>query len=137
VFPGGEIRVDPFLERCQAKLLEPGDVGLGKLLVLEIGQRSATPESERLVKELRSPSGLLARLGHESLEPEQVELGFVEDEGVARSAGDKPRPAELLPQLGDIDLNRLRGRRWRALAPELVDQPVARDDLVRPQEKDC
>ena len=45
-------------------------------------------------------------------------------------------PGQRLPQLGDVDVDGLLGRRRRRLAPELVDQALARDELVRMQEQD-
>src|SRR5436190_23171971 len=44
--------------------------------------------------------------------------------------------AERLAQLGDIDVDRFFGRGRRRLAPEVVDQALARDELVRMQEQD-
>ena len=44
--------------------------------------------------------------------------------------------AELLAQPRDVDLELLRGRRRRRLAPQLVDQPIGRDDLVGVQQQD-
>ena len=45
-------------------------------------------------------------------------------------------PGQHLAQLGDVDVDRLSGRGRRRLAPELVDQALARDELVRMQEQD-
>jgi hypothetical protein len=41
-----------------------------------------------------------------------------------------------LAQLVDVALDRVRGRLGRVAAPQLVDQPVARNDLVRAGEED-
>src|SRR5439155_26064853 len=43
---------------------------------------------------------------------------------------------EQAAKLGDIDLDDLRGGRRPVLAPELLDEPVGGDDLVRVQEED-
>ena len=43
---------------------------------------------------------------------------------------------EQLPQLGDVDLKEVRRRLGRPLLPEVLDEPVARDDLVRVEEED-
>src|SRR5207249_8979255 len=43
---------------------------------------------------------------------------------------------QRLAQLGDVDVDRLFGRGRGRLAPELVDQALARDELVRMQEQD-
>jgi hypothetical protein len=43
---------------------------------------------------------------------------------------------EHLPELGDVDLERGRGGLRRGPVPELVDQPVSRDDPVRLEEQE-
>ena len=64
-----EVGVDPLLERLQAQLLEPADLGLGERLEGEVGERWAAPQRERLAEQLRPlvpPAGLC--LGDEALE---------------------------------------------------------------------
>ena len=46
-----------------------------------------------------------------------------------------PGVRELLAELGHVDLDGLHGGGGRPLAPELVDQPLARDHLVRMEEQ--
>jgi hypothetical protein len=43
--------------------------------------------------------------------------------------------AERLAQLGDVNLERRRGRLWLLDAPQLLDQAVTRDGLVGVQEQ--
>jgi hypothetical protein len=45
-----EVGLEAFLERCEAQLLETGDLALGERLVGEVGERRAAPEGERLVQ---------------------------------------------------------------------------------------
>ena len=45
------------------------------------------------------------------------------------------RRAERLPELRDADLQRRHAGGGRPVSPELVHQPVARDDLVRVQKQ--
>jgi hypothetical protein len=66
-----------------------------------------------------------------ALEVLEVERSRRELDRIAGGPGDDRLPlAEGAAQLGDVDLERLGGGRRRALAPQLVDQPVGRDDLV-------
>src|SRR5207302_401673 len=48
----------------------------------------------------------------------------------------EPLRPERLPELRDVDLERLRGTRGRLLAPELVDEPLGRDDAVSVQQEE-
>ena len=67
----------------------------------------------------------------ERLEALEVELARLERDRVARGVRDDPivRP-ERAPQPRDVDLQRLRRRRRRVLAPQHVDQPRGRDRLL-------
>jgi len=87
----------------------------------------------------------LAPLPCETLEAFEVELVGVELEEIAGRAGDQ-KPAGLaarasglkhLAKLGDEDLKGLGRRLWWLGAPQLVDQTIARDDLVGAEEKGC
>jgi hypothetical protein len=42
-----EIRVDSFLERSEARFLQPGDLGFCPGLVREVRQRRSAPQRER------------------------------------------------------------------------------------------
>ena len=120
-----EVCVDPALDRGQAQLLEPG--GLER--EVDVGERLAAPEVERLAQERGRARGLGAcRLGRQPLEPAQVELVRFAAEDVARRARLDRTVAERLAQLRDVDLERRRRRRRRRVGPELVDQPLDRDD---------
>jgi len=65
-----------------------------------------------------------------------VELARGDLEDVAAGPGDQHLGAENLAQLRDVALQRLGGGRRRPLAPELLDQALAPDELVRPQRED-
>ncbi len=139
--PGGaaalEVGVDPGLQGGDALLVEPGDGGAGERRVGDVGQRRAAPQREGVAQER---GGALGRrrpgLAHEVLEPGQVELRALDAQQVARLARDEPPVAHRTPQPRHVDLDALRDRRRRRLAPDLVDQPVGRDDLVGVQQQD-
>ena len=92
-----------------------------------------------------SPPARPAALREQRREAIRVELSVLEPEHVAgrsrqqdAAAGIRPVSAlvaEHLAQPGDVPLHDLRRRRRRRLAPELVDQTIGRDDLVRVQEE--
>ena len=61
------------------------------------------------------------------------------DAGVVRPVIDffdaEAAGSERLAELRDVDLNALYGLRGRAAVPEVLDQAIARDDLVGVQEE--
>ena len=75
-----QIRVDPILERSQALLLELGPGGGAERRSVELGQRRAAPERERLVQCVGGSSrlGRVARLCAERRERLQVERARLE-----------------------------------------------------------
>ena len=81
----------------------------------------------------------MQRLGapvlRELLEAREVELVALDADHVAGRAGDDPVGAEGLAELRDVVLDRVQRLLGRAHSPELVDQAVGRDDLVRAGEQ--
>src|SRR5215216_8111920 len=82
--------------------------------------------------------------GHGPLEPAQVELPILDPQLVARRAGgEDPTSAagalglEQVAELRDVHLERLSRRLGRALAPQRLDQAIARDDLVRMEQQNA
>jgi hypothetical protein len=136
VTAGGEIGVDPLLERGDPHLLHPRDLGLGESLVREVGERRPAPQRERLAERRRRL--LRTRAGgvrDEPLKAGDVELRRLELDRVAGRAGDEPAVAELLAEPRDVDVDALCDRRRRRLAPQLVDEPLGRDHLIRMQQQ--
>src|SRR6266508_1456153 len=132
-----EVRLDPLLECAESLLLQACALPPGKADRVELGQRSAAPEGERLSQLLRGPGRLLhPRLRDQPLEALQVELAFLHPNQVAGRLGHDHVAAEGLAQLRDMNLNGCRGGLWRLVAPKLVDQAVTGDDLVRVQEQE-
>jgi hypothetical protein len=121
-----ELRLQATLHRHEAQLLEPANLRLCERGVLDVGQRLAAPEGECLAD---------APLAEQPLKAIRVELSRVDPKHVAGAARLHPA-AEELPELADVPVQRrLRGWRRRS-APELVDEPVDRDDLVAVDEQE-
>ncbi len=138
---GRKLRLDPILGRGQTQLLEPRRLGPRKGRVAEVHERRPAPEADRVPQLLRclrrrATSKVGPRLLDHSLEPIGVQLLGLDAEQVARAASDEQIGLQQLAQLRDAVLDDLPGR-WRRIAlPELVDQAIARDDLVCMQEED-
>jgi hypothetical protein len=87
-----EVRVDPQLERGEAKLFEPRDLALRERLVCEVGERRSLPELERLAERV-GPTLL-----DETLESLEVELARLDANGVTGCASDDAVVAERLAE---------------------------------------
>src|SRR5215204_5860817 len=132
-----EVGVDPVLERGEPLLLEPRDLRLRERLVAEVGERTPAPQRERL-PQLVGGGGRVAPLERLAAGVRQrgealgVQLSGRDAQHVAAALG--PQRAGLRPEraadLEDGVLERLGRRRRRGLAPQGVDQPLGRDDLV-------
>jgi hypothetical protein len=134
--PEREVCLDPLLERLETKRLDPRDLDLRELLVGELGQRAPAKQPKRLAQNRGRLERLLCRrLGEQRLEPLQVESAGWEDERVAGRTGLQDLVAHHLPQLPDVDLQRLDRPLRGALAPERIDQLVDGNDLVRAQQQ--
>ena len=139
----GEIRLDPLLQRPEVQLLEPGDLLLGERVVGELDERWAAPEGETLAQRRRCPVGiarreLVAARVEQLPKAVEVELAGLDAEEVAVVAGKQDAFAgavQGLSQPRDVHLDDLRGARRLLVRPELVDEVVARDDLVRVDEE--
>ncbi len=136
-----ELGLDPVLRGRRAQLLEPRRRGARKRRVAEVGKGAPPPELGRvpeLLRRLRRHTTGEVRpsvLDH-ALEPLGIQLLWLDAEQVARAAGDEQARLQELSQLRDAVLDNLRRRRRRIALPQLVDEAVARDDLVRVQEED-
>src|SRR5439155_628731 len=96
-------------------------------------------ERERLAERRGGPCGFDCDQAPAFLEPcgETVEVEVVrrEHRGVAaRARRDRGRP-EGLPEPRDVSVQSRVGRAGRTFAPDLVDDAVSRDDLVRAEEQ--
>ena len=129
-----QVRIDPIFERSQALLLELGRGSGTERRAVELGQRRAAPERERLVQRLGSSSrfGRVACLCTECRERLQVERARLELEYVPRRTRSQRCTVfpERLAQAGDVHLQRRARRLRRRVAPQLIDQSLARHDAV-------
>ena len=133
-----EVGVHSLLERRESRLLEAADLVAGERLEREVLERRPPPERERGA-ELLCP---LARLGptcfrREPLEARQVELLRVDAQQISGGLGDDQLRTDRLSQPRDVVLQGgAGGLRW-GRPPDLVNQPVGRDDLVCVQQQVC
>jgi hypothetical protein len=66
----------------------------------------------------------------------QIELVGLDVKGVSRRSSDEPVRGKRLPQVRDVGLEHVDDTSGRSFPPELVDQPVSRDDRVRPRQQE-
>ena len=134
-----ELGLDQVLERCEAELLEPADLGLCERFIGEIRQRRAAPQREPELHCLgcalrAAPGELSPSLLNEPLETAGVDTLWIDLKLVAMLARDeKLRAARVPKRLAEprhSDLNRLRGAGGRTVAPQLVGQALRREGLV-------
>jgi hypothetical protein len=138
-----EVRFDPGAESVEPPILEMRGGRPRERLVLEVGERASTPKPEGGAKYFGSPSRIARlesrpTLTDEVLELLEVELARFQSKHVPRRLRDENGCAvgKHLAKTRYVRLQRHPGvLRWR-LAPELVDEPIARDELVRPEQKD-
>ena len=147
VAPEIQVGADPLLDGPETHLLEAGDVAPRKRAIREFFERRAAPEPDRIsqcvgcLRPSRRPGP--ATLGQETLEPGRIELVRSDAQEIplaARHEALTVRVArsivERRSELGHVLLEHLRRGGGRALVPQLVDQALARNDLVGPQEQE-
>ena len=131
----GEVGVDAFLHGIEAELLEPTDLGLRPRVEGEVEKRRSPRVQGPSAASAPQPVGRPTRLGHEALEAVGVEAAVLDVELVPRRPrGDRAR-TERPSELGDVRLQHLRRCGGRTIGPEILDQPVARDRLVRMEQQ--
>ena len=141
VAAGGEVGVDASLEHLEPRLLQVRQLPREEALARQIGERLAAPELEGRPQDAGGLFGATlleepAAFGAEPLEPEQVELLRGDREHVSGPSGlEHLMGLEQPPQPRDVLVNRARGVVRPVVAPELLDQPVARDDGPRPEQQ--
>ena len=138
--PQGEHGLEARLEGLQAQPFELGDPRLSEGLVRQIGEGRPAPDLERARERRlcigeRTCGGCCLALGDESLEDVCVETARLDLEEIAGGLGCERALVfgflvEKLAQLRHVDLDAVRCRRRRVVAPESVDEPIPRDDAI-------
>ncbi len=131
-----EVRLDPAFDRGEAKLLEPGNVGLREGLEGEVREGGPPPERQG-GPQLRASVLRFerARLVHGGAESVDVDRARRDVEAITRCARLQHLRAEQLAELRDEVLERCKGGPRRLLSPDRVEQPVDGDDPVRFEEE--
>ena len=126
-----EVCVDPPLERLQPKLLDTPALGSDERKLVEVREGRSALEGQCLPERRGCVlQRLLPRPLGEREEALEIELVRVEREHVARALRDDALGAQRLADAVHADLQRVpRGGGW-ILAPDGVDDPLARDDAV-------
>jgi hypothetical protein len=134
--PEREIGLDPLLERREPQLLEPAQFVTHARLVRQVFESATAPKTECRLQLLRSLARLRAlRLRDQPLEAREVEVFGIDPQDVPGRLRQEQVGADRLAQAGDVVLERGGGGLGGVRAPEFVDQPVARDRLVRMQKQ--
>ena len=137
-----QVGLDAIAHRIEPALLQPRDLGLRKRRKRQVRQGRAAPQRQRLAEALAGRRGRALRklrttLADQALEAVQVQGVGLDPEDIAGRPGDEQTAVriEQLAQRRDIELHELGRGRGRPLAPELVDDPIARHDLVRVEQQ--
>jgi hypothetical protein len=132
-----EVGFDALLEGGHPELVEAQDLRLDERLVGEVGKCGAAPEGESVSQKSRRDLRRGVTCSREkALELLQIELVRPDLDHVARFLrSDRLAWGKRLAQTRDVVLERVGGAARRLRSPELVDQPVAGDDLVRTREQ--
>jgi hypothetical protein len=133
VATGGKIGLDPALHAFLPLLRQPRDVRLRERLEREVRQRRPSPERQRAARVAAALAGSCSTSAAPSaawaLNRTVSSRSASRWSASTRRAPDECR-RELPPQLRDVHLDGVPGRSRRMLTPEIVDQPVDRDDLA-------
>ena len=131
-----EIGIDPELEHVEPELARVVRPRAPRSARRQIGERLAAEECEGLAQRRGSGRGLLLRGARaERLDLLHIGLTLLDPEQIPAASRLEPLRAELLAQLGHVHLHGLRRLLRRRLAPELVDEPIGRDRLVRVEQQ--
>ena len=135
-----EVDLDAQLERGKPDLLEPRDRRLGEALVGDVRERRSPPQRQRLPQPIGGVACLpvreaLPRVVDQPLEPVEVELIRPQTDHVAGRLRGEGIRRKRLAKARHVDTERSAACLGRILPPEVVDQTVGGNDLVRVQEK--
>ena len=123
-----DVRVESVGQRAGTKALQPLRLLSREFLVADVRERGAAPQIEPAAQQRRRQRGIAVRervapLRQQAFEAHRVDLGRVDLKHVPGGIGrDAESGREDLPQLGDVDLEKLRGGGRRVLTPQRVDR---------------
>ena len=135
-----ELGIDPVLDRCKTQLGQAPPLALREQPRRQVVERRPTPERKRLLEQNERPFELaaaerIARLAREPLEAVQIDVVVGDAQHVAGRGRLHALGPDDLAELRDVPVQR-RGRGLgRLAAPDELDQPLARHDLVRMHEE--
>ena len=133
--PDAQERVHARLLGLEAQLPQPGGLDLRRFPPVELGERLALPQRERLAED----EGRALRLAHRQqlpaardlpLEALDVDLLERHDQAVAAAGRLDRVAAQGATEPHDAALHELLRRRRRSRAPERIGQPLRGDDLA-------
>lgn len=128
---GFELSLDPLLDRLEPEFVEPLAFAAEGVELEQIGERPSAPERERLAElQRRVVRGERASEPHRAGEALEIELLRRDAGPVAGARTLDPIGAHHLADSVHGDLERVRDRRRRIVAPDDIHEPVARDDRV-------
>jgi hypothetical protein len=141
-----KLRLDPRFERRQSQFLQPLDLDTSKGLECQVCQRRAMPEGKSLLERDKRGCRLALRefrapTREQDFEHADVYLLRLQPEQIATRPGQKRRVglavcAQRLAKSRNVDLEVVRRTRRCTAAPQVVDQLVTRNELVRMQQQD-
>ena len=127
--------LDPIPLRLDPELVQAGRLGEQRRLIRQVGQRRPPPERQgildRVDRDARIDREGLLRVGDERIEPSRVELERFDDEEVAGRPAFQASVAQRLAEVRHVGLEDVARLLGRLLTPDIVDQDVSGDDLVR------
>ena len=130
------------LERRQVKLLEPPNVAPRELLERQAGQWTVPPQAQSLGNRSAGGFGIInhlsPRLANQAFEAERVDVLSIDTQRIpGRLSDNQPpgcsfRPVGLqhLTKSRNVDPDVAGSIRWRLISPQLIDDPVCRENAV-------
>jgi len=133
------------LQCGEPELRQSADVLLGELLIHEIGEWRTAPQFKRRTQDGHASIWVAVAEPAQAIRDELREATGIDRLRVSlehvpgRPGADHSVSGQRLdglPQLRDVNLDRVHGRARRVSRPHQVDQPVGGDDLVGVQDQD-
>ena len=130
-----QIGVDPVEECREAELIQAFGFAERQTLQTHVGKRRAAPERQRLPQAPGRPFRRLVTRPCPGARTRRSRARTARPEPDTGPAGHEPIGSKKLAQRRHVALHQLGRARGRPLAPELVDQAVDGDGLVRVQQQ--